>query len=192
VASDGKEALALYAQYTPDVLLLDIDMPYVDGIQIAQQIREENTQVIIVMLTALTDTQRLLDATELNLCKYLVKPVSPKAFKEVLQKVSQRLSQMSSSFISLQENYKWERSKEILYHHQKKVILTQKEKLLLSLLLKHHQKSVSFEEIMAIVWENDFDTEISIDTVKFHVSQLRKKLPLHSIKSVYGKGYIFL
>ena len=60
VASDGKEAWELYLKYKPDVLLSDVDMPQMDGLALAHKIREVNASIPIVMITAFTDTDKLL------------------------------------------------------------------------------------------------------------------------------------
>jgi DNA-binding response OmpR family regulator len=190
IASDGREALNLYRRHSPDVIMLDIDMPHVDGLEVAKQIRTVNKEIPILMFTAFTDVDKLLKATELNLCKYLVKPVKPFEFKEALSKLSQTLEENHSHYTRLKEGYIWDSSKEVLLVNDNLVELSQKEQTLLALLVKHHQESVSFESIMAVVWEDEFDTEISIQSVKFQVTLLRKKLPKDSIQNVYGKGYI--
>jgi len=190
VAENGRKALTLYKQYSIDVLMLDIDMPYIDGLEVAKQIRENNKEIPILMFTAFTDVDKLLKATELNLCKYLVKPVKPIEFKEALLKVGQILKERSLSYLILHDGYIWDRVNKLLFHNNQPMELSHKETILFDLLVKNYKICVSFESIMAGVWEDDFDTEISIDAVKFHISKLRKKLPEDSIKSVYGKGYI--
>jgi len=190
VANDGKEALALYKDVKVDVLLLDIDMPYLDGLSFAKIVRENNKEIPIVMITAFTDTDKLLKATELNLSKYLVKPVEPKAFKEVLEKVAELLHSSSKGYVELKENFSWDKERKELLKGSTLVELTTKEQILLSLLANRKGEAVLFTDIMALVWEDDFDAEISIESVKFQVSMLRKKLPKDSIKNVYGKGYV--
>jgi len=192
VASDGKKALALYKKCQPDVLLLDIDMPYVDGLSVAGQVRQSDEVIPIVMMTAFTDTDLLLEATELNLCTYLVKPVSSSKFKEALEKISQKLEVSASYRVLLAEEHVWDSATKTLLHKGKTVNLSHKEQALLALLMTHRKHCISFEEIMAVVWEDDLEIEISIDAVKYHVSQLRKKLPDGCIQSVYGRGYMFL
>jgi len=192
VADNGREALELYKQYDIDVVMLDIDMPYVNGLEVAKKIREENKEIPILMFTAFTEVDKLLKATELNLCKYLVKPVKPIEFKDALLKLSQTLKELNTSYYPLNDGYIWDSTKKLLSVNHKIIELNHKETLLVDLLVTNKHAYVSFESIMAVVWEDDFDMEISIDAVKFHVSQLRKKLPENSIKSVYGKGYILL
>ncbi len=190
VANNGKEALELYEQKKVDVLLLDIDMPYLDGLSFAKIVRASNKEIPIVMITAFTDTDKLLKATELNLSKYLVKPVEPKAFKEVLEKVAEHLHSNTKGYVALKENYSWDKEKKELFKGSTLIELSTKEQILLGLLAKEKGKTVLFTDIMAFVWEDDFDAEISIESVKFQVSMLRKKLPKDSIKNVYGRGYV--
>jgi len=192
VANDGKEALDLYRKFQPHVLLLDVDMPHVDGLSVAGQIRQNDENIPIVMMTAFTDTEILLEATELNLSTYLVKPVSSIKFKEVLQKVSQKLEMSASYSVLLEEGYVWHSNTKILKKKGEIISLPHKEQALLTLLISHRKHCVSFEEIMAVVWEDKLDKEISIDAVKYHVSQLRKKLPEGCIQSIYGRGYTLL
>ena len=190
VASDGAEALSLYNTCQADVLILDIDMPYLDGLSVASQIRKSDQTIPIVMMTAFTDTQMLLEATELNLTTYLVKPVKASQFQEALQKVRVKLENTTKSKQKLAEEYIWDSLKKVLYFQGEAVALSLKEKRLLHLLVEHTHHCVSFEEIMAVVWEDALEKEVSLESVKYHVSMLRKKLPNISIKNVYGKGYV--
>lgn len=74
LAKDGKEAYEIYKEKKPDILLIDINMPYMKGIELVKKIRENDCTVRIIMLTACSDIENLLTATELKLTKYLVKP----------------------------------------------------------------------------------------------------------------------
>ena len=191
IASDGQEALNLYDTRQVDVLLLDINMPHVNGLEVARNIRGINETIPIMMLTAFSDKELLLQAVELNLCKYLIKPMSREAFRETLQNVAERLIKSETHVIDLKEDYRWFVKEERLAHQEETVFLTQKECMVLKLFISYGRQLVSFEEIMAVAWEDDFDKEISLSTVKYHVSMLRSKLPEGYIKNVYGKGYIF-
>ncbi len=190
VASDGKEALELYKRYLPDALLLDINLPLVDGLTIAKEVRERNKNIKIIMLTAYTDEEKLLNAVELKLTKYLVKPVTPKEFKKALELLAKELLEVTDELISLDEHHIWSKSTKQLLHIDQEIKLTQKVRLLLSLLVEKRGFCVTYADIMAYVWEDEFDKEISIDSVKAQVSLLRKKLPENIIENVYGKGYI--
>ena len=77
-----------------------------------------------------------------------------------------------------------------LYYKASAISLTTREKQLLSLLIQQRNKSLAFEDIMVELWADEMDREVSVNCVKNIVSDLRKKLPKESIKSVYGKGYM--
>ncbi len=191
VASDGEEALLKYHESRPDALILDIDLPRIDGLLVAKKIREENKKISIIMLTAFTDKDKLLYAIGLKLLKYLVKPLDLTEFQNTLDLLAIELSETSQDIFCFGDSYTWNIVREILLHKGEVCPLTVKEQQLLALLIKNKSKSVSFEEIMAKVWEDEFDRDISFNCVKNVVSNLRKKLPENIIKSVYGKGYMF-
>jgi len=191
VASDGKEALKLHKKHLPDVAILDIELPFISGLTLARSFRKSNKDIKLVMLTGHTETEVLLEATELTLTKYLVKPISPKKFKEMLVRLSHELKSHTLTLIELSQGYTWDREKNSLKLHGKAIRLNEKEQRLLELFMTHRNKTVSYETIMVTVWEDSFEREISIDSVKNQVSHLRKKLPKDSISSVYGQGYIF-
>ena len=192
VASDGAEALEMYSRHAPDVLLLDINLPYLDGLSVAREIRSQDTHTKIVMLTAHTEKEKLLKATELKLTKYLIKPISPKAFKETMQLLAQEILENNRGYITLTQGCIWDSNKEQLFLCHKKVILSTKEHQLLKALIHKQHQTLTYEEIMIAVWEDAFDRDISIDSVKNQVSLLRKKLPKGCIKSVYGQGYMLV
>jgi len=190
VASDGKEALNLYKKYLPDVAILDIVLPFISGLTLARSFRKNNKDIKLVMLTGHTETEVLLEATELTLTKYLVKPISPKKFKEMLLLLSHELKSRDLNLLELSQGYRWDSEKKILKLHGEPIKLNEKEQRLLELFMTHRNKTVSYETIMVTVWEDSFEREISIDSVKNQVSHLRKKLPKDTISSVYGQGYI--
>ncbi len=188
-ADDGAQAIASYEKYHPDVILLDINLPYIDGLSVAKEIRQGNKSVKIIMLTAHTEQEKLLTATELKLTKYLIKPITPKAFKETMQLLANELSQDSKRFIPLSHECQWDKQEEILYLHGEVVTLTAKEYKLLALLIDKQTELVCYEDIMVILWEDAWERDISLGSVKNQVSLLRKKLPPGCIDSIYGKGY---
>lgn len=189
VAKDGKEALEAYNNHHPDVLLLDINLPYLSGLEVATKVREKDQSVKIIMLTAHTEKDKLLTATGLKLTKYLVKPISPKIFKETMHILSSELRHNPSRFVNLGKDCIWNIQQEVLRIKDTVVEFTEKEHQLLKLFISKKGKAVGYEEIMVALWEDSFFKEISIDSVKNQVSHLRKKLPENIIDTIYGKGY---
>ena len=190
LASNGEEAITNYDEYCPDVLLLDINLPGMDGLSLAKKIRHRDLDVKIVMLTAFTETEKLLKATELKLTKYLVKPVAPKMFKEVLHLLASELASNPSRFVNLGNSSIWDKQTEQLSVDGVDISLTEKEYRLLKLFICEKGKPVRYEKIVSQIWGDTFDREISIDSIKNQISQLRKKIPGVSVSNIYGEGYI--
>lgn len=190
VASDGEEGLEKYFLHAPDALLLDINLPNMDGLTLAKTIRKVDKNVSIIMLTAFTDQDKLLQATELKLLKYLVKPIDLILLKETLDLLAKELSETTNSSVSLGDGYIWDFVKEQLQYNGEIIPLSTKEHILLMLFIQKRHTCVSFQDIMAHVWADDFDKEVSINSVKNIVSDLRKKLSKNSIQNIYGTGYL--
>jgi len=188
-ASDGLEGLQLYETYRPDVLMLDIDLPKMDGLSLARAIREHDKSVSIIMLTAFTDKEKLLKATELKLVKYMVKPLDLLEFRETLRRLVDELGLAKRDLLHLGSTYFWDHQHQQLFEKEQEVALTSKEQNTLALLIKHRSCSVSFEEIIATVWADEYSRDVSYNCVKNVITSLRKKLPKERIKNVYGQGY---
>jgi len=190
-ASDGKEALNIYYEKDIDVLIADIDLPKLDGLTLVELIRKKDETLPIVMLTAYSDTDKLLKAAELYLIKYLLKPIEPKEFREVLQKIAKKLSRKEKDIV-LEDGYVWSVKKNKMYHESHEILLLPKEQRLLQLLICNRGQCVGFGEIMVEVWEDDENETITNEAIKYHVTQLRKKLSGLTIRNVYAQGYVLV
>ncbi|WP_148512142.1 response regulator transcription factor [Sulfurospirillum multivorans] len=92
LAQDGEKAYELYQNESPDIMVLDIEMPYLNGLEVAEKIRKSNKNIPIVMATAYTDTAYFLKAVELNLTSYILKPIETSDLKKALKKCEEQLS----------------------------------------------------------------------------------------------------
>jgi len=111
------------------------------------------------------------------------------AKRKIQERIVEKIHQQD--ILELKEGYFWDTKRKILSHENNSITLTQKEQQLLTLLLQNKNHCVSFEEIQVALWEEKYDEEISLHSVKMQVTKLRKKLPKGCIKNVYGCGYIF-
>jgi len=119
--------------------------------------------------------------------KYLAQEKRKRKTKEqLLQQIHKK------DIIYFDNDYLWDNRRKILTHEGKTIKLTQKEKRLLSLLIEHKNHCVSFEDIQANVWIENYEDDISIQSVKLQITNLRKKLPKGCISNVYGAGYVLL
>jgi len=189
-ASDGEKAYQLYKEKKPDILILDVNIPKLNGLELLEKIRENDYTTKAIMFTAHSDKNFLLQAVSLQLTRYLVKPVSRKDLKEALDIAINELLKYSVTpiqKIDLKENYSWSMELKELKHHNTLIELTSKERILLSLLFSYKNRVFSYDDIFEYVW--GYNEEISLNGLKNMIKRLRKKLPEDTIINVFNEGY---
>lgn len=190
VAKDGEEAFLMFQEENPDAVVLDINMPKMNGIDLTKKIKQINSKTPIILLTARSDKDTLKEAIELQLLTYLEKPVSRTDLKDALFKLTKYFEDRNT--VKLWEvetiSYYWDKIKKILYANNENIKLTKKETRLLDLLIER-KNLCSYQDIFEYVWE-DSDKEYNESTIKTLISSLRLKLPKNAIISQYGIGYI--
>lgn len=190
-AKDGQEAYDMYEDHKPDVVILDIEMPKLSGLEVAKKIREVDADTKIIILTAYSDKERLLEAIKLNLVDYLVKPIDRGSLKKVLNESFASIEKKEDhSFKSLSDDIKLDTKGMLLYQNDTIVDLTNYEQKLLALFYERRNQIVSKTDIYDEVWDS-FDKEFSDSSIRNLVKNLRKKLPEDCLDNVYGSGYIF-
>ncbi len=193
-ASDGEEGYEAYLTHKPDIILLDINMPKLDGLSLAKKIREQDSNVKIIITTAYSEQDKLLQAIELYLIKYILKPIDPTTLKEALKKAKKEISlqrEEEKIIYMLDEKTTWDFEAEKLYVDGVEIKLTKNERRLLKLLSSDKDKVFSFFDIFNHISYDDFDKEYDANQVRALVKLLRKKVPKESIINIYGEGYRF-
>ena len=184
-ASNGQEALELYRQYNPSILLLDICMPEKDGLEFLKQIRQKDLKTPAVMMTAHTENEYLMNAVELHITKYLVKPFDKKSLLEALEECVRYINQDFDEVLNLGEGFTYWFEKGELIKDGEVIHLNKKERQLLSLCLQNRGKTLTYEEIEYHIWED----VISREALKSLIKDLRKKTYKSLIKNISGVGY---
>lgn len=185
-ADDGEQAFELYKEKKPDIILSDIHMPKVNGIEFVKKVREENREIPIVMITAHTDKEYLLEAVELHMEKYIVKPLDLDELFETLDKCVQLLDSNRKVLLKVDENYMYDYDSKELKYKDESVILNKKEMLFLEVLISNQNRVVNYEELQDKVWGDDVMTDSALRSL---VRNLRKKLPTDLIFNLSGVGY---
>ncbi|MEZ4694468.1 MAG: response regulator transcription factor [Aliarcobacter sp.] len=193
-ARDGIKALESYENLKPDLIILDINLPYLNGLDVAKKIREKDNQVRIILLTACDDKETLIKAIGLNILTYLEKPMSRNILNTMFEKIKSSYDNHLDKSITFYENltdkYIWNFSKKILLKNQEIIKLTKKETLLMELFMNKPNEIISFETIYDYVWIEDNYKNFSIPSIKTLIKNLRMKLPELLINSSYGNGFI--
>ena len=185
-ASDAIKALQLYEKYQPDIIITDIQMPKLNGLEFVKKIRQKDKKTQIIIITAFCDRDYLLKAIELQLVKYLVKPVKEKEFEEALFLCVNSLQEDNSNIIKLDDNSYFDTFNKNLVIKNEIIKLRTKEILFLELLIKNKNRYVSYEEIENYVWS---DSVMTKDALKTLVKNLKTKIPKDLIMNLTNSGY---
>ncbi len=185
-ASDALIALKLYEKHKPDIIITDIQMPKLNGLEFVKRIRQKDKNTQIIIITAFCDKDYLLKAIELGLVKYLVKPVKEKEFEEALFLCVDSLENNQSNIVKLQENIYFDMFNKNLVIENEIVKLRAKELIFLELLVKNRNRYVSYEEIENYVWN---DSVMTKDALKTLVKNLKTKIPKNLILNLTNSGY---
>lgn len=189
-AEDGESAYTIYKAKKPHIMIIDINLPKLSGIELLKKIREEDHTTKAIMLTSHTDTSYLLDAAGLQLTKYLVKPISREDLKSALNLAIEELSKFTVTAkkkLVLKDNFSWDYDTHELYNENTLVLLTNKERKILTILFSDIKRTFSYDDIVLDVWY-DLD-EDKISALKTIIKNIRKKLPENTIKNIFGEGY---
>jgi len=189
-AEDGEIAYKIYKEKKPQILIVDLNIPKQNGLELLAKIREHDHSVKAIMLTAHTEEKYLLEAVSLKLTKYLVKPVNRSSLKNALDLAVLELSNfetISKHIFSLKDGYSWNFITMELLKGEEAILLTNKERKVLSVLLNNINKIMTYNDIILEVWyENEY---AKIDALKTIIKNLRKKLPKDTIVNIFATGY---
>ena len=200
-AKNGIEGFALVKQELPDLVILDVMMPEVDGFTVAKRIREnpETKNIPILMLTALSMVQDKVKGFDIGVDDYLVKPFEMEELRVRVRALLKRADAIPESLATkeiltvgditlLPESY----SVKIL---DKTVKLTPIEFDILNLLVQNHENMVSSAKFLQEIW--GYAPEDDVETIRVHIRHLRSKIKKISngkeyIETIYGGGYRLL
>ncbi len=183
---DGLKALDEFQATSYDMLIFDISMPNLDGIEAIKKVRNINKKIPIIILSAHTEQEYLWKAIELKITKYLKKPYNRKSLTNALEVAALELVDYNLD-IKLTKDYTYNPSTKTIYNTKYFTKLSKNESKFLEYLIKNKNKIVTFDNIYSYVWGYEIPSK---DALKFLVKELRKKIGKDLIKNVYGVGYM--
>ncbi len=184
-AQNGDEGLKKFKKFKPDLVITDIAMPIMDGLDMAREIKEISDDVPIVVLSAYSEKERLLRSIDIGIDKYLIKPVDIEELFKVLDcLVGEKIE--ASMLVKISEEYQFNKTKRTLIHNGKEIVLTKKELAFISLLLKQPRVLVLHEDIKKNVWIGE---HVSDTAVRTFIKRVRDKVGEDFIKNVPSLGY---
>ena len=182
-ASNADEGYELYYEYKPSVIISDIEMPKKNGIQMVSEIREDDLSTIIIMLTAYSSEEYLLNLINLNINQYILKPVtSDNLLNAIIKSFENRLEKK----IRFSEDIYINTVKRELYFKDEIVNLRKRDKDFLLLLHENRHRVLTYDLIEEYIWK---DKSMSMSALKTFIKELRQRLPVDFIVNVPQEGY---
>lgn len=203
-ANNGREAISAYNEFYKrehnhyDIIISDIQMPRLNGVELVENIYSINPKQIIIILSAYDDSKYLLPLINLGIEQFIKKPIDYQDLLKVLLNTSKKLellktqntSGINPSIVKISNFCTFDKETNLLQVDAKVITLTKFEIIFLQLLCTSIGKIYSNEDITRHYGE--LDENLDMVNIRKLVSKLRKKMPENSIESIYGVGYRLL
>lgn len=190
-AYDGEEALYEYEVNEYDLIILDLNLPKKDGLDVLREIREKDNEMKVLILSARTKVDDRILGLDEGANDYLIKPFDFGELKARIRNLLRRDFVQKPQDLALNGLTVDTKAKRVLYHTQE-ITLTRKEYGILEYLMLHKNQIISAETLTEHVWNNEFDP--FSNSFRYHIHSLKKKISAASgldfIKTVWGQGYI--
>lgn len=191
-AVNGQKAIEVAQTFKPDVILMDVMMPVLDGIAACRQLREQSEfrHTHIIFLTARSEEFSEVAAFEAGADDFITKPIKPRALLSRLAAFARRDAQQEEQDKIIEAgNLRIDRTSFAVFKGDQKITLPKKEFELLAFLAATPNKVFSREELLNNIWGND--VYVIARTVDVHIRKVREKVGEDNIKTIKGVGYKF-
>lgn len=191
-AFNGKQGLLLAKKIKPDLILLDIMMPEVDGIEVCRELRAipEFSQTLIAFLTARNEDFTQVQGFEVGADDYITKPVKPRILTSRIKALLRRkINVLEENGIQVFGDLKFDREKYLVYKNNIPINLAKKEFELFQLLTSKPGRVFTRYEIFSEIW--GMDVIVGDRTIDVHIRKIREKIGDDFIKTIKGIGYKF-
>ncbi len=194
-ACDGQDGIAKYYDFFIrtgayyDLIITDIEMPIINGVELVKEIKEEREEQAIIVLSAHDESHYLLDLINLGISQYVTKPIEIKTLLDSFYKTLSKRKTVrdEDKEINLGDGYHYDTVKKSLSHLKQHIKLTKHEYLILEILAEEFEQICTTAQIISHF--HQAKVEITADNIRFLISKLRKKLPQNSIETLYAIGY---
>ncbi len=190
-ASDGIEGIELAKNFQPDLILLDVMMPEMDGVEVCSELRKlpEFKQTIITFLTARHEDYSQIAGFDAGADDYISKPIKPRLLVSKINSLLRRLQEESTNKNIEVDGIKIDLDQRLIFVQDKELSLPKKEFNLLCLLMSKPGRVFTREEILTKVWGTE--TIVVDRTIDVHIRKLREKIGNDFFVTLKGVGYKF-
>ena len=169
-----------------DIMILDINVPSLNGLEFCKYLKEQNINTPILFISALVDIDHISEAFDLGAMDYIKKPFHLKELALRIEKISNDIDNKNINHIILSDNYTYNKLTKELFFNSKLQILTKKQINIIDFLCSNINSITSYEMLRIYVWNND---NVSDATIRTEISRLRKILKEDFILNQKGLGY---
>lgn len=182
VAVDGVEGIEFFRKIKPDIVITDIMMPRLSGLDMAKEIKQISPKTPIIILSAFSEKEKLFSAIDIGITKYFLKPFDTDELLEYIGSITPRLSKKS---VKLSDGFIFNKGANSLYKNERYVPLSKSEIKFLSLLLEGKNKIVDDMQIKETLWGE----EVSDERLRTFIRRFRAKTSKKLVKNIKGVGY---
>ena len=191
-ATNGKDAITIAKKELPKLIVLDVMMPEMDGIETCRELREQKglQEVLIAFLTARSEDYTQIAGFEVGADDYITKPIKPRVFMSRVKALLRRLQSSTNSESNLEfGEIRMDKEKHLVFKGSEEINLPKKEFKLFALLSSKPGKVFTRENILEKVWGDE--VVVGDRTIDVHIRKLREKIGDNYFKTVKGVGYKF-
>ncbi|RJG26531.1 response regulator transcription factor [Paenibacillus thiaminolyticus] len=185
-AEDGEQALELFYSNMYDLVVLDLNLPRMDGIEVLAEIRREDKTIHIIILSARAEVKDKIVGLDVGANDYLSKPFHFAELEARIRALLRRKFETTDTVIVCSD-VKIDTATKKVFVKENAINLSRKEYAILEYLMMNKGRIVSNEELIEHIWESQADTYTN--AFKVHIHGLRKKLPVNLIRNLRGEGY---
>jgi len=186
---NGIEAENILFEEKFDLLLLDVNVPLLNGFELLKSLRKSENETPAIFITSMNSSKDVLEGFELGANDYLKKPFEMIELKARIDNIKRHFKINDERLIDISESISYDFAKYILYINGKEEKLSKKEGEFLSYFLHNRTKVISNDELMVNVWA--YDTAPSPSTIRTYIKNLRRLLGQNMIETIRGVGYVF-
>lgn len=187
-ASSAEIGFELYNTKKPDIMIVDINLPAMSGMELISTIRKNDESTRIIITTAYTNKEFTIEAIELSLTRYLVKPVTSDDLKDALKKALTELEKISKkiSNIDLGKSYIYNTEDNFITKDGKNINLRNKEKQLLDFFVNNKNQIITYDNLENEIWQDEVMTQ---NAIRSQIKNIRGKTHPNIFKNISKVGY---
>ncbi len=182
IAKDGVEGMELFKKIKPDIVITDIMMPKMSGLDMAKELKKINPKAPIIILSAFSEKEKLFSAIDVGITKYFLKPFDT---DELLEYISSITPKLANKMVKLCDGFIFNKTTSSLYKQERYIALTKNDIKFLSLLLDNQNRVIDDATIKESLW----GTDASDERVRTFIKRFREKTSKQLIKNIKGFGY---